>query len=302
MEWLRARATVIDATPASPAFAQHAPEALGLVVRTYTQVDSALLNRLPKLRTVGRAGVGVDNIDLEACASRSIKVVHTPDANTQAVVEYVLCLLADSLRPRVFLDQALSLDAWERARGEIVAPRQMSELTLGILGLGRIGKRLAEVAHAIGFRVLYHDVLDIPVERRSGALPVDAETLFRDSDILSIHIDGRSGNHHFVNAPLIGLLKHNALLINTSRGSVIQSAALGLFLQAHPHARAILDVHDPEPFASDHPLLGLPNAYLAPHLASRTETAMTNMSWVVRDVIAVIEGHPPKHTAHAPMG
>jgi len=299
LAWLKGCAQVIEGGVESSAFAQHAAEATGLVVRTYTQVDTALLARMPKLKVVGRAGVGVDNIDLTACAQRGIRVVHTPDANTQAVVEYVVCLLVDALRPRVFLDHVLTLDAWEAARREIVADRQMNELTLGILGLGRVGSRLAAVAGAIGFRVLFNDILPIDLARTHGACSVDVQTLMRESDVISIHIDGRPSNRDFVGAPLIGLMRPAVVLINTSRGMVLQTAALALFLQAHPQARAIADVHEPEPFTADNPLVNMPNAFLAPHLASRTNTAMTNMSWVVRDVLEVLAGRTPAFEAKA---
>lgn len=297
MAWLRSRGEVIEASSNSETFQRHAAAAVALVVRTYTRVDADLLAQLPKLRVVGRAGVGVDNIDLESCRARGVTVVHTPDANTQAVVEYVSCLILDALRPRRFIRESLALSAWESLRGEVVAVRQMSELTLGILGCGRIGRRLAEVGTAIGFRVIFHDLLEIPQGQSGGALAVSLAALFRESDVLSIHIDGRPSNRAFVGSALLETLPKTALVINTSRGMVLQSDALAKFLLANPAARAILDVHDPEPFTADHPLIGLANASLAPHLASRTQTAVTNMSWVVRDVMGVIEGRQPQHPA-----
>ncbi|MDA0802857.1 MAG: NAD(P)-dependent oxidoreductase [Planctomycetota bacterium] len=285
-EWLAARCEVVRARPEESAFAEAAQRASGLVVRTYTQVDGALLDRLPQLKVVGRAGVGLDNIDLAATAARGITVHNTPDANTQAVVEYVLCLLCDSLRPRVFLDQPVAPDIWNEIRSDVVGLWQMDELVLGVLGLGRIGKRVAQVARAIGFEVVYHDLLDIPTEHRHGATTVEVEALFAESDIVSIHIDGRPENRHFVGANLLEFLRPDAILINTSRGMVLDHDALAAYLRANPGAQALLDVHDPEPFTAENPLLALPNAHLAPHLASRTETAMENMSWVVRDVVA----------------
>ncbi|NBQ15348.1 MAG: hypothetical protein EBU31_12280, partial [Proteobacteria bacterium] len=160
--WLAERAELVVGAPGSPAFEEAAPRAAGLVVRTYTQVNEALLARLPALRAVGRAGVGLDNVDQDACARRGIAVFNTPDANTQAVVEYVTCLVCDALRPRVFIDEPLDKDEWDEVRQEVVAHRQMNELRLGILGLGRIGRRVAEVARAIGFDVAYHDLAEIP--------------------------------------------------------------------------------------------------------------------------------------------
>lgn len=297
LAWLRDRYEVIEAACTSELFANSAVKATALIVRTYTRVDRTLLDRMPNLRVVARAGVGVDNIDLAACAQRGIPVVHTPDANTQAVVEYVVCLLADALRPRTLLDHAISLDGWESLRASTAPARQMSETTLGILGFGRIGRRVAQVATSIGFRVIFNDLLQIDPRDCAGATAVDLTTLSSESDVLTLHIDGRPANRNFFNAERIALLRHDVTLLNTCRGMVIDAVALSSFLRAHPRARAVLDVHEPEPFTRDYPLLGIPNALLAPHLASRTETAMENMSWVVRDVVEVLQGRAPKHRA-----
>jgi len=297
LRWLRARVSVTEAAPGDPAFEALTGSLEGLVVRTLTRVDRALLHRLPRLRVVARAGVGLDNIDLPACRERGIAVVHTPDANTQAVVEYVLCLLCDALRPRLFLDKPVDTAAWERIRGEVCGERQMDELTLGILGFGRIGSRVAQVARAIGFRVLYNDLLTFAPSMRHGAEPVSADELFARSDVVTLHIDGRPDNRRFVNASLIKRMRPEALLLNTCRGFVLDHDALADFLRMNPGAQALLDVHEPEPFTADHPLAGMRNAHLAPHLASRTRSAMDRMSWVVRDAVAVLEGRKPEFAA-----
>jgi phosphoglycerate dehydrogenase-like enzyme len=282
--WLAERAEVVVGDAESAAFAAAAPRAVALVVRTYTQVNDALLARLPALRAVGRAGVGLDNIDEEACARRGVRVFNTPDANTQAVVEYVTCLVCDALRPRLFLDAPVSKARWNEIREELVAHRQMNELRMGILGFGRVGRRVADVARAIGFDVVFHDVLNVQESERRGARSVSAAELFATSDVVTVHIDGRASNQGFVNAALINAMKPDALFINTSRGFVVDHVALAAHLQRCPGAQAILDVHEPEPIDASNPLLGIPNAHLAPHLASRTDAAMDAMSWVVRDV------------------
>ena len=297
LQWLRERVSVTEAAPGEPAFEAVAGSLEGIVVRTLTRVDRALLSRMPRLRVVARAGVGLDNIDLPACRERGIAVVHTPDANTQAVVEYVLCLLCDALRPRLFLERPVDTQAWERIRTEVCGERQMDELTLGILGFGRIGSRVAQVARAIGFRVLYNDLLTFAPSMRHGAEPVSAEDLFARSDVITLHIDGRPNNRRFVNASLIKHMRPQALLLNTCRGFVLDHEALADFLRMHAGAQALLDVHEPEPFTADHPLLGMRNAHLAPHLASRTRSAMDRMSWVVRDAVAVLEGRKPEFAA-----
>jgi phosphoglycerate dehydrogenase-like enzyme len=295
--WLAERTRFERCDRDSRRFQELAPCAAGLFVRTYTPVDAALLAEMPRLKVVGRAGVGLDHIDLAACRRRGVEVVHTPDANTQAVVEYVVCLLADALRPRLVLPEAVSAERWHQLRREVVAPRQMSELHLGVLGLGRIGRRVTEVARAIGMRVSGCDLL--PIEPPPGVALTDVETLFAECDAISIHVDGRAGNRGIVGARLLSLARPGLLLINTSRGLVLDEAALSAHLRADRSAQALLDVHAVEPIVPENPLLGLPNAHLLPHLASRTATATENMSWVVLDLVAVLEGRPPRHPAPA---
>ncbi|MBL8764486.1 MAG: 3-phosphoglycerate dehydrogenase [Phycisphaerae bacterium] len=288
--WLGERVELVRCGSDEPGFAPLLSRAEGLLIRTYTRVDRAMLDAGPRLRVVARAGVGLDNVDLDACRARGIAVLNTPDANTQAVVEFVLALVLDDLRPRESLDGPLPLRPWNDLRDRLVAPRQLSDLTLGILGLGRIGSRVARAAHALGVRVVYHDLLDLPEPHRHHAHPVPLTQLFVESDVLTIHIDGRPENRLFVNAALLGRLKPDALLVNTARGFVLDAAALAAFLRSHPAARAALDVHEPEPFDAAYPLLGLPNARLTPHLASATATAKRNMSWVVRDLCRALTG------------
>lgn len=296
--WLAERCELIVCGHDDPRFFSLLADADGLVVRTYTIVNEALLAAAPKLRVVGRAGVGLDNIDIDACRKYGIQVVSTPDANTQAVVEYITCLLGDALRPRVVLTKAVDPRTWNDLRARTVGLRQMSDLTLGVLGLGRVGRRVAEVARAIGFNVLFNDIL--PDLACGFAQRVSVDELFARSDVVSIHIDGRPTNRCFVSAALINRMKSDAVFINTSRGFVVDHHSLWLFMAAHPAAQALLDVHEPEPFDATYPMLGLPNVKLYPHLASRTERAMENMSWVVRDVWTVLQGKQPKFPAAAP--
>jgi phosphoglycerate dehydrogenase-like enzyme len=290
VQWLGEHARVERIERDAPGFAARLAQAAGLVVRTYTIVDAVLLSGAANLRVVGRAGAGLDNIDVAACRERGIEVVYRPEANTQAVVEYVVCLLCDALRPRTTLDGPLDAHTWHRLRADVVADRQMSELTLGILGLGRIGARVAAVASALGFRVLYNDLLPISPALRGDANPVSVDALFEESDVITLHVDGREANRGCVGSSLLSRLKANAVLVNTSRGFVVDNVELRSCLSARPDVRAFLDVHEPEPPAPEESLLAVENAVLLPHLASRTRTAMTEMSWVVRDVVAVLEG------------
>lgn len=300
--WLAERCTLI-VCPHTDEARLHSllPGAAGLIVRTYTKVTAALLDLAPNLKVVARAGVALDNIDLAACRRRGLQVVHTPGANTRAVVEFATALMLDALRPRIFLAPSEPPPApgrWHELRQQFTAPRQLSDLTLGIWGFGRIGSAMARVGAAFDMPTLYNDLREIPEAERSGAFPVSAADLLSRSDILSIHIDDRPDNHHLMSAAACCRLRPDVTLINTSRGLVIDAAALAAFLQNHPRATAMLDVHDPsEPITPDYPLLNLPNARLSPHLASGTLTAKTNMSWVVRDVWRVLNGQPPEFPA-----
>jgi len=299
--WLAERCELVACPSTDPRFEKLLPRAAGLVVRTYTYVNPAMLAKAPNLKVVGRAGVALENIDLPECRKRGVKVVHTPGANTRAVVEYVTALMLDALRPRMFLNAAVTPEQWHELRRVYVGRRQLDEMTLGLYGFGRIGSAMARVAAAMDMKVLYNDLLNIPENRRSGAVPVPPERLLADSDILSIHVDFRPENTHLLNAAAFARLKPDVLFINSSRGFVIDPAALRDFLLSRPDARAVLDVHDPEePITATYPLLGVPNARIAPHLASGTERAKRNMSWVVRDVWRVLSGEKPEFEAAGP--
>lgn len=277
------------------------PEARALVVRTYTRVDAALLAQAPHLKVVGRAGVGLDNIDVAACRARGVEVVYTPDANGSAVVELVFAVLLDALRPKLFLEAPLDPAAWAATRKRLTAPRQLEGLTVGILGLGRVGSRIARVAGAFGARTLYTDLKDIPDGLRHGARPVPTSELFASSDVLTVHVDGRASNRGLIDARALAAMKPEVLFINASRGMVVDHAALAAFLRGRPAASAILDVHEPEPIAPDNPLLGLPNAKLMPHIGAATAAAHANMSWVVTDVWRVLCGEAPNFPAPPPF-
>lgn len=303
--WLteRARVTRVSFEKADDV-ARAIADADGLLVRTYTKVNDALLAKAPRLKVVGRAGVGLDNVDVAACHNRGVQVVYTPDANTQAVVEYIFALIFDAIRPRHTIEKPITAAEFHRLRREHVGT-QLDSLTLGILGFGRIGKRVARAAHAMGVKVIVNDVLPEATLRSLVEYPfefVAKEDLYRRSDVLTIHVDGRASNRLLIGGASLALLKPTCLLINAARGMLIDNAALAAWAKrvAPTGGKAVLDVHEPEPLpekADAYPLYGLPNVRLLPHLASRTPEAMENMNWVVRDVIAVLEGKTPQYPA-----
>jgi phosphoglycerate dehydrogenase-like enzyme len=300
--WLSERAKqtggqLVRCATDDPKFSDLLLQASALVVRTYTRVDAALLARAPRLKVVGRAGVGLDRIDVAACNAAGVRVVHTPDANTQAVAEYVFALLLDATRPRLTLADAIDQRAWNALRAQLLAPNQLSELRLGILGLGRVGKRVARIASGFGMDTLFHDIAPVEAHAAHGARSVSLDELLATSDILTLHIDARESNRRFCNAEFWKQCKPTVLIINTARGLIIDDLALAAFLRDNPSAKALLDVHDPEPFPANYPLAALENAHLSPHIAAATAAAHMNMSWVVRDIWAVLMGGEVMHEA-----
>lgn len=300
LDWLRTRCRVVEATVDSAAFTEHIVSANALLVRTYTKVNEPLLSRAPKLRVVGRGGVGLENIDVPACRRRGVEVVYTPDANTLAVGDFVFGLVLQLIRPwSPFRETVYAPKEFKRIR-DTVRGRQLDELTLGILGMGRVGRRVAHIAAGgFGMRVIYNDIIDphLPADLAPRVQSVDKSTLYRESDVLSLHVDMRPGNENLVGHDQLTLMKPTSVLINTSRGEVLDAAALADAIRAKKLAGAALDVFSPEPPVPDFPLLGLDNVILTPHLAARTFTAIENMSWVVRDVVEVLEGRTPRFPA-----
>jgi phosphoglycerate dehydrogenase-like enzyme len=298
LAWLKERARVTEAAPDSPEFNSVLPIAAGMVVRTYTKVDAALLSRCPNLKVVGRGGVGLENIDVKACRGRVVEVVYTPDANTHAVADFVIGFALQLLRPWAFFkDRVYEPKEFKRLR-DTLRGMQLNELTMGILGMGRVGRRVGKIAATgFGMRVIYNDLLDVRSQLTFPAAAVDKPTLFRQADIVTLHVDMKPGNERLVGTALLSLMKPTAILINTSRGEILDDAALAAALCAKTIAGAAIDVFDPEPPTASYPLLGVDNVLLTPHMAARTHTAVENMSWVVRDVMDVLNGRKPKYPA-----
>ncbi len=304
VEWLTTQpgVSLVQCASDAPEFDAHLCQAHGLVIRTYTKIHEDLLKKAPNLKVVGRAGVGFDNIDVLACRARGVEVVHTPDANTPSVVEYVLAHILDRTRPREPVSNALTtIENWQAHRNQNVASRELAELTLGIYGFGRIGQALAKVASAFGMTILYHDLLDFPAELRCGATPVTREAMLTSSDIVTIHVDGRPSNTNLIGTDAFDLLKSNAIILNASRGMVVDPEAAAEFLIANPDAFGVFDVHQPEPFDESYPLLSCDNVKLTSHIAGRSRVGMIRMSDVVRDVYAVLKGKQPQYPVQLPI-
>lgn len=300
LAWLKQRADVREMRSNQPGFEEALALTEGLIVRSYLPVDAALLDKAPRLKVVGRGGVGLEHIDIKTCRARGVEVVYTPDANTRAVAEFVPALMVKLVRPWHAFQRFPTPAEFADFRKD--AGEHLHDLTLGILGMGRVGRAVARVAHhGFGMAVCYHDLQDVRDQVDVPAESLDLTTLLQRCDVLSVHVDGRKEN--------AGLIGPEALtggrfrwLINTSRGKVVDAAAVYAALEAGRLEGVALDVYEPEPPPSDGPYAALLRDFpdrvlLTPHMASRTKVATENMSWVVRDVWRVVQGERPEHPA-----
>ena len=289
LAWLKGEAHVIESSWKSlQQLRKDLALADALIVRTYTQVNDELLSAAPKLRVVGRAGVGLENIDQAACARRGVAVISTPGANMHAVCEYVFNLIFHLGRPLVHVPDPISPEGFHAYRKKIRG-LELHGKTMGILGMGRIGRAVGRVALAFGMNVIYNDLLDVAAQVDFPAQSVSKAELYAQADILTVHVSHVEGNRNLIAAAALEQMRPTAYLINTSRGEVIDAAALAAALKNDRLAGAALDVHEPEPPPAEYPLWGVKNLILAPHLAARTQGAMDAMSWVVRDVMEFLK-------------
>src|SRR5271165_6158837 len=274
-----------------------------LIVRTGGVIDALLLDRGRDLRVVGRHGVGYDQIDIDAATERGIQVVYTPGANTQSVSEHVFAFL-------IGLSKHFPRMMSELARGNYQARtalmgREISGRTLGIIGFGRIGRRVGEIAHlGFGMKVLYHDIVPAPeeVELRAGARRVSLRVLLESSDYVTLHVPLDAGTRGMIDRSSLALTGPHTILINTSRGPVVDELAVAEALAAGRLWGYGADVFAEEPPPSDHPLIGRPDVMLTPHSAAQTEEGLRNMATMVaQDVLAVLGGSPPQYPVNDPF-
>lgn len=271
-----------------------------LLVRTNARITRDLLDQAGCLRVIGRGGVGLDNIDLDAARDRGIAVVYAPAAATDAVADLTVGLMLCLLRRIGKGDAAVREGRFLEERAAHRA-RELSELTLGIVGLGRIGRAVARRCRAgFGMNVIFNDIV-APGWLGFAATPVDLGTLVATADVVSLHVPLTDQTRHLIDGDALASLKRGAILLNTARGAVVDSQALAAALQEGAGggrlAGAALDVVDPEPLPQGHPLLAAPNTLFTPHVGARTEAGLSRMSGVVEDVIRVLDGREPLYPA-----
>ena len=274
-----------------------------IVVRANGRVSRAVIEAAPRLRVVGRHGVGLENIDLTAATERGVWVVFTPEANSESVAEHFVAL-ALALSKRVLeADQALRGGQWN-VRYEYIG-REVFGKTLGVVGFGRIGRTTARICHQ-GFRmsVIYYDVVAAPseIEEETQARRATLEELLRTADYVSLNLPLTRETRHIIGRDQIRWMKPTAYLLNLGRGPLWDERAVLEGLEQGWIAGAGTDVFEEEPTAKDNPLFRHRRFVCTPHMAAHTEEAMRRMSLVAEDVLAVLDGREPRWPANRPKG
>ena len=252
----------------------------GIIVRSRTKVDAEVLSRAARLKVIGRAGVGVDNIDVEEAERRGIKVLRTPEGPSVSVAELTVALMLCLARMIPYADRAMKEGRW--VKGELMGV-ELRGKKLGIVGFGRIGYEVAKRAKAFEMEVLVYDVvLDKLMDRvrEVGARGLSFEELLRESDFVSIHVPLTPQTRHMIGEEELKAMKPTAYLINTSRGSVVDEEALLRALKEGWIAGAALDVYEVEP-PTNMELIRLPNVVCTPHIGAQTVEAQRRNSVLV---------------------
>ncbi len=260
----------------------------GIVCLLTDAITAKVMDSAPRLKVVANVAVGYNNIDVPAATARGIVVTNTPDVLTEATADLTWALIMDITRRVTEGDRLIRRGGWKGWALDFMLGNELNGKTLGIIGYGRIGRAVASRAVPFGLRVIHSDVLAVP---GSGAIPMDR--LLATADIVSIHCPLTPETRHLINQAALARMKRSAYLINTSRGPVVDEAALAWALKNGIISGAALDVFEEEPKV--HPdLLTLENVVLAPHLGSattETRTAMADLA--VRNAIAVLTGQAP---------
>ncbi len=270
-----------------------------LVVRSETKVTRAVIEAGTHLRVIGRAGVGVDNIDVDAATARGIIVVNAPAGNTIAVAEHTIGLLLAVARRIPQAWAALRAGQWQRSR---FMGMEVRGKVLGIIGLGRIGREVARRAQGLEMRVVAFDpYVAAEHARRLGVEMLDLPALLRAADFVSIHTPATAQTRGLIGAAELALLKPTAIVINCARGGIVDETALYEALEQKRLAGAALDVFEKEP-PGDNPLLQLENVVATPHLAASTHEAQVSVALeVAEQVIAALDGRPTLYAVNAPI-
>ncbi len=283
--------------PAKPELLAALNDIDGVLATTRVPFDEEVLAAAPRLRVVSNFGVGYDNVDVEAATRHGVLVCNTPGVLSDAVADLAMGLVIALARRLVDSERSVREGQWIRGAAQLGA--DLKGKTLGIIGLGRIGRGVARRAQPFGMQVCFHDQFREPGEEAAFCLYCDLDDLLREADFVSLHVNLTDETRKLIGARELALMKPAAYLINTSRGQVIDQAALVEALQQKKIAGAALDVLEREPPSPDDPILQLPNVLLLPHIGSATrETRRAMLDLAVDNLLAALRGQAPLCTVN----
>lgn len=238
----------------------------------------------PRLKVISKWGTGIDSIDADACSRYEIKLGRTLNAFTLPVADSILGYILAFARRQPWMDREMKLGKWEKIPG-----KALSECTLGVIGVGNIGKAVVRRAHAFGMKVFGNDILDVDQVflAETGLEMTDLSSLLAHSDFVSINCDLNRTSHHLINSDTLSLIRPSAILINTARGPIVDEKALIEALQAKRLAGAALDVFEFEPIPQNSPLLKMDNVMIAPHNSNSSPAAWERVHWnTIKNLLA----------------
>ena len=288
-----------DTSLSTAEMAEACRDVVGVVV-CGARLNQEVLDQATRLRAVSNVGVGYDNIDVAACTRRRIPVTNTAGSLEETTADFAFALLMAAARRVVEGDRYVREGRWKHWGWGLLWGADIYSKTLGIIGFGRIGRAVARRGRGFAMRILYVGRHRAPeaVERELAAERVDPETVFRESDFVSLHVPLTTETHHLVGERALGWMKPSAFLINTSRGKVVDEEALVAALEARKIAGAGLDVFEQEPRV--HPaLIEMPNVVLAPHVGSGTgETRLRMAMLAAENLLAALDGRRPPNVVN----
>lgn len=296
---LAAAADIVDVDGTDvPALLAAVGGADALVVRSETEVTEAVIAAAPALRVVARAGVGIDNIDLEAATRAGVLVLNAPGANAISAAEHTIALLLGVTRQLTLADSSTRAGRWERKK---MRPIDLAGRTVGIVGLGRVGSQVARRLRAFDMRVIAFDPYITPQRFTDiGAAPVDYETLLRSSDVITFHVPETGETFHMLDQEALALLKEGAIVINAARGGVVDEAALAAALASGQVAGAGVDVFPEEP-CHHSPLFAMPNVVVTPHTGGSSAEALAAVGDVISTTtLAALRGEAVPNAVNLP--
>jgi glyoxylate reductase len=274
---------------------REAADCEGLLSMLTERIDAEVLDACPNLKIVSNHAVGFDNVDVKACTERGIPVGNTPGVLTETTADLAFALIMATARRLPEMIDYVKQDHW-KTWGPLdnLGITDVHHATLGILGMGRIGYEVAKRAAGFDMKIMYYDSdRHTDADTRFGAIYSSKDEVLRQSDIVTLHVPLKPETRHFISTAEFQLMKNTAILINTSRGPVVDQAALYEALKSGQIAAAGLDVTDPEPMRASDPLLALPNVLILPHIGSATYATRAKMAEVaVQNLLAALNGQP----------